>query len=93
MIQALEADIDEKGRVSLREPVRLPAARRAIVTVLDEPPAAPAEPAEPQAGGGHECCLMSESALAKDWLRPEEDEAWEYLDEIPDDCQSFERSK
>ena len=23
--------------------------------------------------------LMSESALAKDWLRPEEDEAWQHL--------------
>ncbi len=26
-----------------------------------------------------ETALMSESALAKDWLRPEEDEAWSHL--------------
>jgi hypothetical protein len=25
------------------------------------------------------CAIMSEKALAQDWLRPEEDEAWAYL--------------
>lgn len=29
--------------------------------------------------GGLETYLLSESALAKDWLRPEEDEAWQEL--------------
>ncbi len=29
--------------------------------------------------GGLETYLLSESALAKDWLRPEEDEAWQDL--------------
>ena len=28
---------------------------------------------------GLETYLLSESALAKDWLRPEEDEAWQDL--------------
>ncbi len=28
---------------------------------------------------GVELYLLSESALAKDWLRPEEDEAWKHL--------------
>ncbi len=28
---------------------------------------------------GLETYLLSESALAKDWLRPEEDEAWQHL--------------
>ena len=28
---------------------------------------------------GVENYLLSESALAKDWLRPEEDEAWQHL--------------
>jgi hypothetical protein len=73
-----EAIIDDKGRISLREAVELPAGRRALVTVLDEP--ATAE----QAGSGIECALMSEAALAEGWLRPEEDEAWAYLDELPD---------
>ncbi len=30
---------------------------------------------------GLETYLLSESALAKDWLSPEEDEAWKYLQE------------
>lgn len=29
--------------------------------------------------GGLKTYLLSESALAKDWLRPEEDEAWQDL--------------
>ena len=28
---------------------------------------------------GLQTYLLSESALAKDWLRPEEDEAWQHL--------------
>jgi hypothetical protein len=72
-----EAIIDDKGRVSLREAVQLPSGRRALVTVLDEPASAE------QAGSGIECALMSEAALAEDWLRPEEDEAWAYLDDLP----------
>lgn len=32
-----------------------------------------------QASSGLETYLLSESALAKDWLRPEEDEAWQHL--------------
>ncbi len=27
----------------------------------------------------NDCALLSEAALAVDWLRPEEDEAWRYL--------------
>ena len=81
MIQTLEAKIGPDGRVSLLEPVTLAGERRALVTVLDESPAP-----DPQslAGSALECMLMSEAALAKDWLRPEEDEAWAYLDELPD---------
>jgi len=29
--------------------------------------------------GGLETYLLNESALAKDWLRPEEDKAWQEL--------------
>jgi len=69
MIQTLEAVIDEHGIVRLLQDIRLPAARRALVTVLeDEPVAHPAETA-----------LLSEAALAEDWNRPEEDTAWAHL--------------
>jgi hypothetical protein len=71
MIQTLEAVIDEHGTVRLLENVRLPAARRALVTILeDEPITHPAETA-----------LLSEVALAEDWNRPEEDAAWAHFQE------------
>ena len=69
MIRTLEAIIDEDGTVRLIEDIRLPVGRRALVTVLeDEPAAHPAETA-----------LLSEAALGEDWNRPEEDAAWAHL--------------
>jgi hypothetical protein len=73
MIQTVEAVIDEDGRVHLLESVRLPEARRALVTILEEGPAADAP----------ETALLSEEALAEDWNRPEEDEAWSHLQRVP----------
>ncbi len=68
MIQTIEAIIDENGQIRLLAEVRLDSPRRALVTVLDEPPAVPGETA-----------LLSEAALGVDWLRPEEDLAWAHL--------------
>ena len=64
----VEAVIDEDGNVKILQPVPLQGARRALFVILDEPALLVAETA-----------LLSESALAEDWLRPEEDEAWSYL--------------
>lgn len=72
MIRTVEAIIDEKGDVRLLERVRLPAARRALVTILEEGPVA----------GVSESALLSETALAEDWNRPEEDEAWAHLQRV-----------
>lgn len=69
MIRTIEAVIDEEGRVQLLAPARVAGSRRALVTILDEEPAS----------GIHETALLSEGALAEDWNRPEEDEAWSYL--------------
>ena len=69
MIRTIEATIDEQGNVKLREPVKLPSTRRALVTILED---APVEPV-------NETALLSESALAKDWSRPEEELAWSHL--------------
>jgi hypothetical protein len=67
MLEALEATIDPDGTVHLREPVRFPAARRALVIVLD-------------AGASKaETAVLSERALAADWDRAEEEEAWAHL--------------
>ena len=69
MIRTVEAIIDEQGNVRLLEAVQLPAARRALVTILEEEP-----PVEV-----HETALLAEAALAADWNRPEEDAAWSHL--------------
>jgi hypothetical protein len=69
MIRTVEAVVDEQGNVRLLESVRLTAARRALVTILEEAPAASVP----------EAALLSEQALAEDWSRPEEDAAWSHL--------------
>ena len=73
MIRTVEAIVDEHGHVRLLEEVGLPEARRALVTILEEAPRT----------GVRETALLSEPALAKDWERPEEDEAWSHLQPEP----------
>jgi hypothetical protein len=72
MIRTVEAVIDEHGNVRLLKPVHLPSARRVLVTILDDRPTA----------GEPESALLSEAALAEDWSRPEEDEAWAHLSQV-----------
>ena len=69
MIKTVEAVIDENGQVRLLESVNLPAARRALVTILEEEPVTSIA----------ETALLSESALSEDWNKPEEDAAWLHL--------------
>lgn len=71
MPQAIKATIDEKGNVQLLEAVHLSKKHKAIVTILDD---------ETES---RETVLLSEKALAKDWNRPEEDEAWSHLQKDP----------
>jgi hypothetical protein len=68
MIRTVEAVIEADGQVRLLEPLEVAGARRALLTILDEP-------AEEAANFS---ALLSERALA-DWDRPEEDEAWSHL--------------
>ena len=65
MIRTVRAVVDAQGNVQLLEPIEIAATCRALVTILDDE--------EP------ESALLSEEALARDWLRPEEDEAWAHL--------------
>ena len=58
--------------MTLLEPVRLGVPRRALVTILDEKPAARAS----------EAALLTEAALGEDWNRPKEDEAWSHLQRV-----------
>lgn len=68
MIQTIEAIVDADGTVRLLGEAKILGARRALVTILDEP-----------APIANETALLSETALKADWLRPEEDAAWAYL--------------
>ena len=72
MIKTVEAVIDEHGNVKLLEPIHPRVPRRALVTILEERPVARAA----------ENALLSEPALAEDWNRPEEDEAWSHLQQV-----------
>ena len=69
MIRTIEAEITEKGDIHVLEPVYLPVGRRVLVTILDEKPLINIP----------ETALLSESSLAEDWNKPEEDAAWSYL--------------
>lgn len=73
MIKTVEAVIDERGNVRLLEPVHPGGVRRALVTILEE------RPTERPSEAAH----LSEAALAEDWERPEEDEAWKHLQKVP----------
>jgi len=68
MLQTIEAEIDAQGQV---HPVMLHKplpAGRALLTLLT-----------PLA---NEEALLSESSLAEEWLKPEKDAAWAYLQPV-----------
>ena len=66
-MKTVEAVVDEKGQIVLKQPLHVKGLHRALVTVLDEPP-----------GDAMETAVLSESSLG-DWLQPEEDVAWAHL--------------
>ena len=70
MLKTVEATIDEQGNVKLLEPIQLRKPLRAFVTIFSEELNVPAT------------ALLSETALADDWLRPEEDAAWAHLQHL-----------
>jgi len=67
MIRTVEATIDERGTVLLREAIALATPHRALVTILEEE-------VYP-----NETALLSEASLGEDWNRAEEDAAWIHL--------------
>ena len=61
----IEVEIDASGQMHPLGPlIRLPLGR-ALLTLLD--------------GQINKSALLAEAALADDWLKPEEDEAWAHL--------------
>lgn len=69
MARIVQAVVGADGVVRLLEPLHLSTTHRALVTILDER-------IDAEAMGG---AVLSEVALAADWDRPEEDEAWAHL--------------
>ncbi len=63
MLQTIEVEVDEQGQIHPLEPLPAEAKGRALLTFLPRLRV-------------DEVTLLSEAALAEDWLRPEEDEAW-----------------
>ncbi len=73
MLRVLEGMIDESGRIRLLEPVEVQAPRRVLVIILEDKPQLHVP----------ETALLSEQALGEDWNRPEENEAWSHLQQVP----------
>ena len=65
MLHTIQVEIDANGRVHPLAPSERVPAGRALVVVLESE--------------SNEAALLAEHALAADWLRPEEDEAWAHL--------------
>ena len=70
MFKTVEATIEKNGEVHLKERIHLKDPCRAIVTIFDD---------RSSFDSIDETALMSEPALATDWNRPEEDNAWSHL--------------
>jgi hypothetical protein len=66
-MRTIEAIIEPSGEIRLSESVHLSSPRRALVTILEEPPTV------------QDTTLLSEPSLAEDWNRAEEDAAWAHL--------------
>lgn len=73
MLQTFKGIIDQNGKLRITDQINLPKSRRVIITILNE------EPIDEVIN----MALVSESALARDWERPEEDEAWSHLAQLP----------
>jgi len=73
MLQTFKGLIDQNGKLRITDQTNLPKSRRVLITILNE------EPVDEVIN----IALVSESALARDWERPEEDEAWSHLAQLP----------
>ncbi len=73
MLQKIRGMIDQDGNLKILDKFDLPKSRRVIITILDEEPFSDLV----------NLSLLSESALSRDWDRPEEDEAWSQLAQLP----------
>lgn len=73
MLKTIEAVLESDGNVRLLEEINIPGPKRALLTLLDDPYIEQVP----------ETALLSEPALAEDWNREEEHEAWKHLQRVP----------
>ena len=76
MLKTVEAVLEEDGRLRLLEAIDPPKGARiyALIVEYDDP--------GDKEDTRFSIASLSESVLARDWLRPEEDEAWKHLDDL-----------
>jgi hypothetical protein len=67
----VEAHVGDDGHLRVDVPTDLPTGHIKAVLVLDDVNSLESHPME--------TALLSQQALAEDWDRPEEDEAWKHL--------------
>lgn len=77
MPKTVEAVVDENGDIRLPDSISLKRDQRVLVTILEEDSKSGLG-GDPTSRAG-DTALLSEDALAKDWTREEEDEAWTHL--------------
>lgn len=65
MVRTIEVEVDATGEIHIVEPAcRLPQGRAQLTW---------------ESPGSQEAISLSETSLAEDWLKPEEDAAWAHL--------------
>ncbi|WOG26351.1 hypothetical protein [Endozoicomonas sp. 8E] len=69
MFQTYKATVDSKGNLKLPDNLVLPSGSNVLITILEESPGQRV----------NDEVLLSEPSLAADWNKPDEDEAWECL--------------
>lgn len=77
MPKTVEAIVGEDGSIQLPDSISLKRDQRVLVTILEETDEENQDFGADSSGG--ETALLSEKALAEDWTREEEDEAWKHL--------------
>jgi len=73
MPKTVEAVVDEDGTIRLPDSISLQRDQRVLVTILED------EGERASDREVAETALLSEGALAEDWIREEEEEAWKHL--------------
>jgi ATP-dependent protease HslVU (ClpYQ) peptidase subunit len=77
MPKTVEVIVGEDGSIQLPDSISLKRDQRVLVTILEETDEENQDFEAVSSGG--ETALLSEKALAEDWTREEEDEAWKHL--------------